>query len=445
VYYNSFSNTHVLSEDSLRAALPPNGIFVMLLESFVNAGAKGLRNIQLSPATSEFCFSVGNSLYPCPSYVADFVSPRIARFHSIDPTINEFEISTPDPDIQFGQVLSLGHGEDLYVSHATQPFFLSIVSELENIELFQRVMKSFGSDATVSTIISRYCGLRTFSLPCDREAKFLASHFSELSSFEVAQLSHTDLERILSHPQLRVPDEDWLYRFVECQSENDVNSLNLFEFVRFEFVSVEPLIGRFVRLISEHYDCINLSIWLRICDRLVFDIESSHLQGKLLSFAFDEGNRLKGVIAYLTERYQGNVHDTGVVEITMNSTALHQPKCAADLTKSSYCSSLDFPNQWIEFNFKDRLIIPNHYSVKSAAGACLKSWVIEVSSDGHSWTEVDRQQDNYDLSGWGSVASYPIRNVVECHRIRLRQIAENQGNNHCLFFSGLELFGSLQE
>jgi hypothetical protein len=71
---------------------------------------KGLQGVEKVSHERNFTFMVGDERYPCPSFVAEFLSPRVISLRSQDITIDEFSIETKDPDHQFGNFLSIGFG-----------------------------------------------------------------------------------------------------------------------------------------------------------------------------------------------------------------------------------------------------------------------------------------------------------------------------------------------
>ena len=164
--------------------------------------------------------------------------------------------------------------------------------------------------------------------------------------------------------------------------------------------------------------------------------------------------KLDGVIAHLTLECRGNVHDKGIVDVTASSAdggSDYHPKNVVELgTNSSYCSNND-EDSWICYDFKERRVIPTSYSVRSERSGPgwyhLKSWVIEVSNDGSSWTEIDRRDNNNDLNGSYATANFNISKVPsESFRFfRLRQTEKNHRGDYFVWISSLEIFGTLFE
>ena len=194
---------------------------------------------------------------------------------------------------------------------------------------------------------------------------------------------------------------------------------------------------------------------MRLCHDVVFRHTNSTLKrynqrGTLIGYT--GSNSLDGIIRYLSNACGGNVHDKGVVEITSSppcsSSAGHAAKNVADVTVDSYFHSNDSANQFVCYNFKDKTIIPTHYSIRSHYSSSpgnhnLKSWVVETSTDGNVWTEVDRHENNGDLNGRNITKTYPISVQKECRMFRIRQIGPNWAGLNYLVFSSLEVFGTL--
>jgi hypothetical protein len=145
-----------------------------------------------------------------------------------------------------------------------------------------------------------------------------------------------------------------------------------------------------------------------------------------------------GIIAHLTRECGGNVHDCRAADVTSGSfekaTSGANPhsgaygdlprnaaKNADDLeTNSRFCSAYrvrsedigDTRNNWICYDFKERRIVPTHYTIRTnycgQGGEHLKSWVIETSADGESWRETARKENTEQLNGQRSTGTFAI-------------------------------------
>jgi hypothetical protein len=156
--------------------------------------------------------------------------------------------------------------------------------------------------------------------------------------------------------------------------------------------------------------------------------------------------KLEGIISYLTKKHGGNVREKGIVTITSNAVARNAdcgPKNVGDLTSNSPFCSRGEPGEWVCWDFRKMRVRPTHYTLRTPE---LRSWVVEGSQDGESWTELDRQRNNQDFkTGAKQTSSFAVSNSPECRFIRLTQTARNHLNSDHLFFCAVEFFGTLCE
>jgi hypothetical protein len=94
--------------------------------------AKGLRNLRENVFEQDFTFIVGNDWWQCASFIAAFLSPRIAALQGSDPTFREFTITMNDPCHYFECFLFLGFGSTVKIASTNSTFFRSICCELWN-------------------------------------------------------------------------------------------------------------------------------------------------------------------------------------------------------------------------------------------------------------------------------------------------------------------------
>ena len=159
-------------------------------------------------------------------------------------------------------------------------------------------------------------------------------------------------------------------------------------------------------------------------------------------FEYDGWDKLDGIIAYLTREFSGNIHEQRIVNVMGSGIG---PKEAVEF-KATSCYESDVKDSWICYDFNDRRVIPTSYSVRSDQnGRGLKSWVIDVSNDGYSWTEIDRRENNNDLNGEFALCNFEISSVPsESFRFfRLRQTGESHYGDYKSYITALEVFGTL--
>jgi hypothetical protein len=156
---------------------------------------------------------------------------------------------------------------------------------------------------------------------------------------------------------------------------------------------------------------------------------------------------MNGIVANLTARFSGNVHDKGVGKITASSFADSgtDPQFAADLTnRSSYFCSKNEPDQWICFDFKHQEIQLTHYTFQAHSWNNLANWMIEGSDDGMAWIEMSRRSNNEDLKKDYTVKTFDANGPGRRGRFRmfrLRQTDRNHSGKYFVNLSDFEFFG----
>jgi hypothetical protein len=288
----------------------------------------------------------------------------------------------------------------------------------------------------------------------DRAIEFLSSHFYEIDSSFLNGLPISIIVRIVSNPSIQIESEDSLLQMIRCQLETHSDFHELLSFVRFEFVSVES-IKDFISWSFEYFECfetfLSLSLWTAICGRLCLSVDakpqSERYCVKSKHFVPKSSSPLAGIIAYLTSTHCGNVHDQGIVNVSGSTTCgSYVAKNAVDLLTDSSFKSLNEPNQWLCYDFKDRKVRPTHYSIRAhSSNHYLRSWIFEGSMDGSTWTELDRHTDDESTNSNHPIGTFSISKGCESRFLRLRQTGISAYGQHYLILFGLEIFGDLIE
>jgi hypothetical protein len=153
-----------------------------------------------------------------------------------------------------------------------------------------------------------------------------------------------------------------------------------------------------------------------------------------VDISLESAKPLSGIISSLAKR----------PPVTITSKSVQGPYHAmnvAVLTSDASFISENEPGQWICWDFGGRRVRPAHYTIKAHL---MKSWVVEGSVDGLKWAEIDRRKDSADFTG-GFLASFAVRNSVQCRFVRLTQTDKRTNDDNHLVLYALELFGTLFE
>jgi hypothetical protein len=412
--------------------------------------AQGMRNLVIRRSKEDFIFAVGDTTYGCPSFVAEFLSGRVTEQLLADATMRELQISAMDADKIFTKVLLLGSGCSVEVEEWEKPLFIGVCGELRNRELFELIFGRLDSEPTIDTVFDRLSLFTAQQSDISREISFIASHFHEFPSSRLFSLDLPTLHEILYHPSLRLESDDRLCIDLLKQTEFDCDYFSLFGFVRFEFVS-PSVISAFIDRLNGSFEYFDFSIWSALQNRL---IPSTHPTTRDLLMhpvvcPFVSRLPFDGIIAYLTNKCGGNVHDHEVVLVTSNRTRKDQHKAenVVELDSNNGFWSDDLPGQFLCYDFVKCKVSVTHYSIRShspANEAHPRNWVVEGSDDGLRWTMLDSRRDDTHLNGGNKVWTYSVDQSTPFEMIRIRSTGVSQMRQiKCLGFVAFELFGTL--
>ena len=433
--------------------------------------AKSLCFVNWDSVDEAFDFVFGDKACRVHSVLAEFLSQKVSRQRRCDPLCDVYTFSRNNSDLLpvFEQLVSsLRSGAPFEINGSNFGSLFRLSQELENSELLSSLVGIIqsGSLSFEDAIIILRAGVDIGSAFSDRLRDIrngVASRFYDMKKEILEELDIETLQLLLSSPSLKINDEDSLYDLVRSRSESDVRFASLFEFVQFEYLSVNR-IEDFASFAQEHLlENITSGIWTRVCGRLIQETKHGKnprgSTARQSEFVCDPSKPLDGIIAHLTRQCGGNVHDKRIVKVTASNfpdNSVH-PKNVVDLgTDSEYRSNDD--QAWICYDFGERSVIPTSYSLRSGSQYYLRSWVIEVSKDGteNSWSGIDHR-DNNDLNSVHCTRTFTLCDIPsESFRfVRIRMTNSgylNTGtgfggtwgsNRYPLALSSFELFGRL--
>jgi hypothetical protein len=218
---------------------------------------------------------------------------------------------------------------------------------------------------------------------------------------------------------------------------------DLLEHLHLELLSKE-VVRRYFHLVCDHFDRFNLTHWKSLQWRILGELRASTDRHRR---RFPPNSEAKGIISYLTSVCGGNVHERGEVLLTSSSvydgggTARWEMKHAVDHNIETHFHANNNGREWICFDFKKRMIEPTHYSVCSGWHP-LKSWTVEGSSDGNSWTLLDDQRDNSDVKTDKSCCTFPVLRSPAVRMFRFTQTGPTHNGQNWLVLRRFEVFGT---
>lgn len=155
-----------------------------------------------------------------------------------------------------------------------------------------------------------------------------------------------------------------------------------------------------------------------------------------------------GIIKYLTNKAGGNIHDRNIIAVTSNSfQSGWDPKNLLNFSTGGNGYASGNNDFWVLFDFNDMKVKITSYSIKSYKldQLHLKSWDIEVSDNGQSWTSIDERRDCSELNGSLQQVTFNTRNNNFSRYVRIINRGAPWGDQSWTWFYWVEFYGYLKE
>jgi hypothetical protein len=400
-----------------------------------------MAHVRIDAYENDFEFLVNGMRYSCPSFLAEFISPAIARCRQNDPTVSTFVISVSCRRDLFPTVLQLCRGSAVEVGWEDLHGIVSIFTALDNPAFVRSMISALYGDAVSDANAIERLRLKCWaSIRPDLEVSYLANRFHCLSESMLGELSDADLTQILCDPSLRLKSEDSLYAFLESRTVTALEFSNLLQFVRFEFLSNEAF-SRFIAWSLTHANFVNGRLWVAICRRLplcpllrphsssarhstpVIDHSSDPPVDQTLKFsntemAIERFPFLHGIVASLKQEH-GSLWQN---HVKVTSSSICDPRSSYDdvlATSVSPCSgfaSKGVADSWLEYEFLHATVFPTHYAIRSWFPGCCTSqrqrqWTVRGWTPSNEEVDLDACTTATDLIHDHLVVTFPIHSL----------------------------------
>ena len=443
------------------------------------------QKIAIDKYENNFTFIVGDQEYQTNRFVADILSPIINESHYQDESINEFRIQTKhEPGRYFNEFLQLARFQAEEIDEEKRLIFSDYFLQLGNIDEYFKLQQTYFTDISVSNVISRIKALSCNNIKkyiTGSEEKnlhtlinFASEHFCDIDKEELITVEAGTLAKIIDNSHLRLNTEDELIELVlQKYNEEPEETSNLFEYIEFKALSEES-IEQFIEKFDIEY--LTRGTWLSICGRLCKSKisewrihrqpgenrkekeEEEEMSKKTISIEHQEGREFSGIMKHLSESTGGNIHDNGTIEITSNSIVnnddRYHPKNLVNYNQSPYTfyESNNDTNTYIRFDFKDKKIQVDSYSIQSYNGGPnsghLRNWVLEVSNDSDHWEVIDSHSNDSSLNGSNIIKTFHTNKSESFYRfVQIRQTGQSwhYNNNYKIYFPYVEFYGKLKQ
>jgi hypothetical protein len=415
--------------------------------------AKSLSHIPDRPIHDDFEFILSNKSYSCPWYLAHILCPRLRTVVSTDPTITALDLATVDLESRFGDLIDLGIRGEFTFQATDRGFLVALAEEMGNYELYSSLLSGSAQSKSLSEIIARLSSQGDDFCAESSDIGFIASHFDEMNGDLFSKLSFDLAGVILSEANLRLKSEDVLYNLISSRIGADERFFSLFEFVHFEYLEIGT-IERFSHDFFHHFEHFNFALWNRLCGRLCRQLqghpnENCAMDMRWEDFPMPSDDEFRGIIAGLTSRYRGNVHDRGIVTVSASSMASGLLSNIVDFARLDGFSTQTDADPWVCYDFKDRLVKPTGVRVLFAEAIAALFPIslpsrLEQSMDGSTWTQLGQFTRFFNDRASRLDFSVVLREkAAECRFLRIRgNWPEARGIP--LVVAAWEVFGSIR-
>ena len=419
--------------------------------SEIALSTKGMKQAGLLDDRDKFTFIIGKDKkeFRCSRFQACFISKRVCTCLSSDPTLERLQILPDYTCSHFNLIEDLWNGHSISVDSQNREELTLLSHALDNDELCNLIQS--GEELSRENCVSMLRKKQVMGLDTTNEITYIASNFLELQISVIELLTVSELEQILVHDSLQLDSENALFEMIlQLSSRNDEYS-SLLRYIRFEFMDSEH-VASFMDAI--YPDRIDLHIWESITDFVIRNLDKNTPQKKPISqpresssdlvIEYNEASPLKGICAHLMEECLGNPCLKGLVDVTSSSVqfgAEHWELINYEGWKP-FSTLHHEPNQWVQFDFKDRQIALSSYTVKGGFPA-LRQWKVEMSNDSTNWILVDEKFTDLLKSGTKHFqCSHPTQDFFRY--IRITSTGPNWGDGNTLSISKIEFFGRLR-
>ena len=412
--------------------------------------------IQFNKFEKDFSFIVNGEIYQTNSFVANILSPNISKMFDENMKVACYEINTEYEGV-FNKIIEYGEMKAININEDEKPYFENVLKLLGNNIDAYKSYNEIQEDISFENVIQRIKTKIELNMNIDEEITFISSNFYDFNKKypeAIFTLNSYTIEQILSNNKLKIHNEEELFDIVLKLYTKSKKYSTLFSYVIFMNLPTKS-----TREFTQVFDIndINTSIWESICCRLERDIsiESKTAYKNSNQSLFD--NRYIGkkyednILQHLSEECNGNVHLHNIVHITSSSiySDYYRVENIVEQNDDKYFQTKNESNSWIQFDFRERKVLLNSYTLKSSQYSenfgHPKSWILEVSNDGHTYTEIDRQENCNLLNGKRKTATFQVSCSDPQRFVRLRQTGKNWYGNYHLIISNIEFSGLLSE
>ena len=435
-------------------------------------------------------------------HLAEFISPRVSHIHQTDPTIDRIQLIPPgrarvnifSSDF-YDKFQKLSRGDKIDIDEEMSEQLRNLSIYLDNEEIYSEMNSLFPMKYEEDQLEEylKYINelentekesYNKINILKESYIEFIASHFYLIDQKQRHLINKSTLYHIICNEHLQLKDEDSLYEIInelysnekydedeDKEEEEFPSKTDFIENILISELSEENK-KQFIstletkELSSQLWENIRYFL-LNLIDnktnktnneKRYFKSEKQKQKENSTEVIFTNNieDRFKGILSKLGNGDARNALNQGLIDITCSSVYSssdhNQAKNVVDYENDEkiFQSKIE-PNSWLCIDFIKNKVRPSHYSIRATgygSNNCnLLNWCIEGSNDQETWQELDRRSNEQSLRENCSSNTFNIQASLkndEYYRyLRIRTTGVNTSNDHRLFFSSIEFFGTI--
>lgn len=439
-------------------------------ESNIKLKKSSVINAPFNMYEKNFTFIVNGQEYKTSRFIADLLSPKISELHSIDPTSDNFIISTQESG-DFSIFLNLINFHQNNILESDLPFISEVIKIL-NTNTIEVYIPENHYTLTIDNVFEKLenheKNEKFFSKEIEAEIEFITSHFFEIDEEDdnkIEQLSNiklTTLNSILNSEKLLLKTEDQLLKIINSIYSIKRSYFQLYEHIQFVNVDSENIleflgIFNFEDMTNETWHALSIRLEQdirkteKLNTRYKFDkndIKSLKNNSNKIEIKFNEMNHFDGIINFIRKTTADNFSSSLNVTASSVGNSFFSPSNIIDYESNQlYFYTKNVQNSWVRIDFKENRVCPSSYSLRSDVSSDYhpKSWVIEGSNDKVNWEKIDQKNNCNAINGRDLIHNFQIQNNngKEFRYIQMRITGKNWLGNNLLDIGAIEFHGTL--
>lgn len=384
-----------------------------------------------SEQDTDFDLVVNQNKYGLSSLIAASYSDKLFNLFLEDPLSESLEITLENSNFEDG--IKIINGKKVEITNENAKAILELGIVLQCKHLINETQKIVSEQANPIELFKLAFLAFKNHMKCPLLVDKAAENFEEIAEGEnLSNYSDEFLEIIFRSPKFIYDLNKFKELLFKRIGKNPSPNHRFIVYIPFQVCRTEEVIGIL------HDPQFNYNRVRSILSRLtmISDVQLDNLK----IFAPIPGKEFDGIIRQM---------QVPVFSASSIYSDEYRPEILAGEPSDSYFCSKNGPQEWVMMDFGKLQLTLSHYALRAWQSAsnrvCPRSWTIEGSNDGITWSEVDTVDDDESLASDGAEKIFQVKVHAAFSMFRFMQRKANSRRNPVLALAAIELFGKARE